>query len=1092
MITRWIICAIAVFQISYESGAQVVINEVSASNYDHTQDSFGRYEDWIELHNTSGTAIDLGGYYLSDRTGNNTKWQIPAGCVIAPFGFQLFYCSGKDLEQDGEYHTNFRLTQCRNEPAVFSNPAASIIDVFQYNELSRTMRNHSRGRVSDGAADWGLFMQPTPGAPNSTQVYQNYPRKPQLSHQAGFYQANLSISMSTDLAGASIYYTLDGSTPSSTSQLYTGPVTLNETTVVRAIVLHPDALIPDGFIETNTYFINESFTVPVVSVSGDDLLILLNGLQIEPVGHFEVFDQNGIFRDEGLGEYNKHGNDSWAYQQRGLDWITRDQFGYNNEIDYRIFRGKSRRFFQRFILKAGANCNYPFEAGGAHIRDLYVQSLSQVADLELDERSGEFCIVFANGQYWGLYDIREKVDDHDFTDFYYEQDRFDIDFIKTWGGTWEEYGSIADWNTLRDFVLNNDMTDPANYALVSEQYNTLSLIDYFVMNSYVVAADWLNWNTAWWRGRNPQGGAQKWRYILWDMDAVFGHYVNYTGIPNTGSGADICFPEALNDPGGQGHVPMWNKLIENEDFQAQYINRMSDLSNSFFSCAFMTQHLDSLVNLMLPEMPKHIERWGGTMQQWQSNLQSIYDFIDVRCAELNDNIMDCYEWVDGPYEVTVHVQPQGAGTVRVNTITPPAFPFTGTYFGGISQNYQAQPGSAFSFSHWEVDGAVIAPDSLSAIMSFTLSQNATITAHFAPKFFFDMTLSVMPEGAGTIAIDNEIYDSFPQVASLPAGVALPLQGINAPGYRFDRWEISIPNQVNPSLTEPNATLNIAFNGQLRAIFVENNNAVIFDVEPAGVGSISLNGEELLEYPALRSLPSDFVYQLDAQAMAPFWRFSHWQTLLNPLQVDSSISALSMEFYESDAVTAFFRETPNYNLTFVLEPKEVDAAIRFGNQIIRSFPHTERYPGNVAYQLEPIVPHKWEFKGWHFVFRPDFAGRFYPNVQFTPDRNDTIILRMEERFNMVYIPSAFSPNGDGVNETIGVQGPEIAKEDFEWVIYSRMGDMVFRTNDIDRVWNGSMMNNGFYCPPGVYSYYLKYKNAITTDNETKSGSIMLIR
>ena len=92
--------------------------------------------------------------------------------------------------------------------------------------------------------------------------------------------------------------------------------------------------------------------------------------------------------------------------------------------------------------------NYPFSYGGtgAHIRDSYVQSLSQIADLRMDERSHESAILYVNGAYWGVYDIREKVDDLDFTEYYYDQGEGQLDFLKTWGGTWAEYGDENDWN----------------------------------------------------------------------------------------------------------------------------------------------------------------------------------------------------------------------------------------------------------------------------------------------------------------------------------------------------------------------------------------------------------------------------------------------------------------------------------------------------------------------------------------------------------------------------------------------------------------------------------------------------------------------
>ena len=174
--------------------------------------------------------------------------------------------------------------------------------------------------------------------------------------------------------------------------------------------------------------------------------------------------------------------------------------------------------------------------------------------MELDERTYEPCVVYLNGEYWGVYEIREKVDDHDFTKEYYDQGKRWIDFIKTWGGTWQEYGSWDDWYTLHDFIVDEDMSIDANYEQAIEELNPQSLVDYMIINTHVVCADWLNWNTAWWRGRKPDGQAQRWRYALWDLDATFGHYINYTGIPDTSPFADPCDNEDLGFADFEGHV----------------------------------------------------------------------------------------------------------------------------------------------------------------------------------------------------------------------------------------------------------------------------------------------------------------------------------------------------------------------------------------------------------------------------------------------------------------------------------------------------------------------------------------------------------
>ena len=185
---------------------------------------------------------------------------------------------------------------------------------------------------------------------------------------------------------------------------------------------------------------------------------------------------------------------------------------------------------------------------GAHIRDAYVHHLSQLADLRMDERSTSSCILYLDGVYWGVYDIREKADDHDFTDYYYDQSKNDLQFLKTWGATWSEYGgpqAQTDWDAIKNYIATNPMSNQSNYLNVKGQFNTGSIIDYFLLNSYVVCADWLNWNTAWWRGLDTNGDKKKWRYALWDMDATFDHYINYTGVPSTSPNADPCDPSSL-------------------------------------------------------------------------------------------------------------------------------------------------------------------------------------------------------------------------------------------------------------------------------------------------------------------------------------------------------------------------------------------------------------------------------------------------------------------------------------------------------------------------------------------------------------------
>ena len=129
-----------------------------------------------------------------------------------------------------------------------------------------------------------------------------------------------------------------------------------------------------------------------------------------------------------------------------------------------------------------------------------------------------------------------------------------------------------------------------------------SLIDYMVTNLTVVASDWLNYNTGWWRGTNPNGSHKKWAYVLWDLDATFDYYINYSGVPNTNPDAVPCDIEEIADfldgwffdPIGMHEVIFLKLLDESPVFEQLYYSRYADLMNTAFSCEVMTHTFDSI------------------------------------------------------------------------------------------------------------------------------------------------------------------------------------------------------------------------------------------------------------------------------------------------------------------------------------------------------------------------------------------------------------------------------------------------------------------------------------------------------------------
>ena len=858
--------------------SQVVINEYSASNLQGFRDSFGKTEDWIELYNTSDSPVNIGGWHLSDKENKPKKWEIPEGTTIPAKGFLVFLCSGRDLVVNNEFHTNFKLSQTTGKDYVLlSDKGGNTLEVYP---LALTLVEHSRCRVNDGDASWAISIQPSFGTSNNAAPKVNgYTIAPSINLEAGFYNGSQTVVITNNEPNSILRYTTDGTNPTSQSPTYNGPLTISNTQVVKARAFSNDPLILPGKMIFNTYFIDETYSLAVFSVAADQVIELANGAgELIPIGSIEYFNADKEREAISFGSLNRHGQDSWQLDHRSLDWISRDEMGYNKAVEAPLFHYSDRDEYQRFMFRNSGDDNYPAiddgnHEGSAHVRDEFVQTLAQEGGLALDVRGVKRVILFLNGKYWGVYGMREKVVDHDFTDEYYKQDKYDLQYISTWQTTEIEYGglkALEDWTRLRDFILENDMSLPENYKIAKDSINMTSLIDYFLMNQATVASDWLNYNTGWWRGLNPDGKHKKWGYILWDLDATFDYYINYTGIPNTKADASLCdiYPisESIDDFFGQvdtsgvdtlrdcsslggnnspypdtdsifiqvinadnfccstwdeicqdlyddfadptntltvdscliikngtspypaddrilqrvisvepacceawegdcqsiynfieqqiigdtsgltgitGNIGKHEKILlklldENADFQQLYYSRYADLMNTVFSCDTMNQLLDRMIAVIEPEMPKQIERWGGSMTEWRENVTRLRSFINDRCTFLNQKAMECHGDVQGQYGLTLMTEPDGIGEIDLNTLDIEQFPWYGEYFGGMSNKIKAKVFDEFDddyeFSHWESKaGNAISPTVTDRKANLTLSIPDTLIAVFRQK-----------------------------------------------------------------------------------------------------------------------------------------------------------------------------------------------------------------------------------------------------------------------------------------------------------------------------------------------------------------------
>jgi hypothetical protein len=550
-------------------------------------------------------------------------------------------------------------------------------------------------------------------------------------------------------------------------------------------------------------------------------------LEYKPLGTIEYFGIDKLLKTRSCGNFGKHGQDSWANDQRSIDVACRDEMGYTKELDYRIFKLTEREKFQKVILRASGDDNYPSanresNEGCAHIRDGYVQNLCKRDNLKLDYRTTERVIVYLNGVYWGVYEIREKPVDHDYTDYYYDQGKYDIQVVNVWGETWAEYGdtqALIDWNFIKDYILTNDMSDTLKYNFVDSIYNVKSLVDYVLVNSFTVCTDWLNYNTSIWRGLDRNGEHKKWGYSLWDNDATFGFYINYTGVPDTSAYALPCNAEGLTDPfqDPESHISILNKLRLNPTFNNYYINRQIDLLNTTFSCENMLSYLDSLASDIRPEMPRHCSRWFGTMGGWESNLARLRHFIERRCVALESGLVDCYS-LSGPYDILFTSNFDDVTGVDINSLKIDSLPWSGKFYGGIDTKLELKKYTSIIDTHfiqWDSRLATYSPNNLSQNTKIRFNGNDTITARFSTtgvnveKIEESNLFNVFPTLSNGVVYLEYANKNFKNTSiKIYSNTGVLVYTINAPNNQNEQYRIELDFN-NMNLT--NGTYYIQFN-----------------------------------------------------------------------------------------------------------------------------------------------------------------------------------------------------------------------------------------------------------------------------------------
>lgn len=479
--------------------SQIRINEVQARNLSTLiSEISGNYDDWIELYNESDSSINISNWYLSDSKKTPNKWSFPKQTIIEPNNYVVVFANKLNLG----LNSNFSL-KLNGEKIYLFDPELNKIDEFKYPELANDI---SYGVSPINKKILVYFQSPTPGTKNSNHYFVSDIKNtiPRFTHTAGFYEESQIISMSCLDTSATIYYTTDGSDPTINSEKYTSPLSIKQTTVLKARTFSEHSLSSQTV--TQTYFINESFTLPVISISTNpgNLFDNKNGFFVkgdnynkenlegsnylndwERPAWIEFFDEKGISKFKMCAGLKIHGKSTRHYEQKSLSVHARKKYG-TERINYKLFPKSESNEYESFILRNSGN-----DWGQSMIKDAVIQEIiRERMDIDMQEYAAS--VVFINGKYWGIYNIREKLND-EYIKYKYgypeklinivEADALEKKYVTT-------HGDGTDFFELMNFVKENSLKVEENYKYIESKIDINEYIDYTIAQLYFMNTDW--------------------------------------------------------------------------------------------------------------------------------------------------------------------------------------------------------------------------------------------------------------------------------------------------------------------------------------------------------------------------------------------------------------------------------------------------------------------------------------------------------------------------------------------------------------------------------------------------------------------------
>ncbi|MDO8896357.1 MAG: CotH kinase family protein [Bacteroidales bacterium] len=742
---------------------EISINEIMASNASVIPDEDGDFSDWIELFNNGENSVNLAGYGLSDNYNNPFKWVFPE-ITLQSGEFLLVFASGKNkTDPSGILHTSYSISAA-GEEILLTKPNGTRIDEIASVSIPTDI---SYGRLPDSGLQLLYFDQPTPGYSNANEGYLGFLSPPTIQITK-ISEDVFELEIEHNDNNAEVFFTLNGAAPDTTSLLYSSVFTVEgiQSDSLMFIRTTPIEADPNGFgwhmpqgnfpgavvvrskafrqgylpSETATKTkLEVSFDFPVVSIAMDSESLFddsigiyvpgnyynelgwnyedyfgypnanyyQDGAEWERAGNIEFIYPDGNYISQAVG-FRIHGGRTRVAPMKSLRVYARSEYG-TNTLDFDVF-GDGVRDYKRLLLR---NSGQDFYSLSTLFRDAMIHAL--VKDLNFDTQKYKPALLFINGEFWGVTNLRERFDKY-YLGQVYNVDIENVDILRDYYLVIDEGDRIHFQQTL-NYINNNGLQASEHFDSICTRIDVDNYMNYQIANIYANNCDWPGNNMRFWRLRTDNyqpdasyGHDGRWRWMMFDTDFGFGL------IGGQDAPMHDMLDFATTTEGNTWANPpdatlLLRKFLENETFKVTFINRFADLLNSFFKPERVISIIDQYASNIEEFMPLHINRWGHPVNQevWQDNLELLRYFAIHRPENQRQHLRNKFEL--GPEtQITLEVSDPASGYIKINSIkvndeTPGIvenpYPWTGIYFQGVPLQLEAIPLQGYIFAGWE-------------------------------------------------------------------------------------------------------------------------------------------------------------------------------------------------------------------------------------------------------------------------------------------------------------------------------------------------------------------------------------------------------